>query len=97
MSLDKAVVYQERPKGRPCKGTPKLTEEERKEAKRLTNERYNNKNREKINLYRVQKYNENIELSRIKGLEYSERYVKEHYEDVRLYQISNYYKKKLDI
>lgn len=94
MSLDKGVVYEERPKGRPVKGTLKLTEDERKDAKRLTNERYNNKNREKINLYRVQKYNENLEESRIKAQEYSEKYVKEHYEDVRFAQSIYYYRMK---
>jgi hypothetical protein len=95
LELECIDIIVKRSRGRQPKGVAKLTDEERREAKRLTNERYNDKNRDKINLYRVHKYNENLELSRIKGLEYSEKYNKDHYDEVRLYQISNYYKKKL--
>jgi hypothetical protein len=82
-----------RSKGRPCKGVRKLTEDERREAKRISNERYYERNREKIKENMKMRYNEDVELSRIKAREKSDRYYKAHKEDVKLIQSVYYYKK----
>jgi hypothetical protein len=80
-------------RGRPVKGTPKLTDEERKEAKRLTNERYYEKNRDKINQYMQNKYNKDLETSRLIARQKSEKYYDSHKEDMKLTQSIYYYKR----